>query len=70
MRRGRGREFEVVALEHGESWLLAPVIAGMCRYESLLDGSVGLFDIARMNDALAARAENEWRMREAARRER
>lgn len=47
------------------SWLLAPALAGMCKYESLLDGTLGLIDIAIMNDALAARAENERRAYEA-----
>lgn len=42
-------------------WLLAPVLAGMCKYESLKDGALNLHDIARMNDALAVRAENERR---------
>ncbi|WP_302052232.1 DUF6889 family protein [Burkholderia glumae] len=31
----------------------------MCRYESLLDGTLGLADIALMNDSLAVRADNE-----------
>ncbi len=34
-------------------------MAGMCRYESLLDGTLGLHDIALMNDALAVKADNE-----------
>jgi len=38
---------------------MAPVRAGMCRYESLRDGSIDLADIARMNDALACEADNE-----------
>lgn len=46
----------------GEDWLLRPVIEGMCRYESLLDGSVDLGDIARMNDALDVKQENERRI--------
>ena len=50
-----------------EDWLLAPVLAGMIRYDSLLDGSVDLFDIARMNEALAVQSENRWRAGEAAR---
>ncbi|WP_425129219.1 DUF6889 family protein [Burkholderia gladioli] len=35
----------------------------MCRYESLLDGTLGLADIALMNDSLAVRADNDaaWR---------
>lgn len=38
---------------------MAPVIAGMCRYESLVDGTLGLEDIALMNDALQVRADNQ-----------
>lgn len=49
----------------GEDWLLRPVIAGMCRYESLLDGTLDLADLALMNDALDVRAENERRARDA-----
>jgi hypothetical protein len=37
----------------------------MCRYESLLDGTLGLEDIALMNDALAVKADNEVIAREA-----
>ncbi|WP_423196794.1 NTP pyrophosphohydrolase MazG putative catalytic core domain-containing protein [Cupriavidus sp. H19C3] len=46
-------------LPGGEDWLLAPVAEGMCKYESLLDGTLGLEDIALMNDALAVRADNQ-----------
>jgi len=35
---------------------------GMCRYESLLDGTLTLEDIARMNDALDVRSENQDRL--------
>jgi len=52
-------------LPGGEDWLLAPVIAGMCRYESLKDGTLDLADIALMNDALAVKADNELRARRA-----
>lgn len=48
-----------------EDWLLRPVVEGMCRYESLKDGTVDLADIAKMNDALDVRAENERRYRKA-----
>ncbi|MGD1324979.1 DUF6889 family protein [Pandoraea pnomenusa] len=30
----------------------------MCKYESLLDGVLGLHDVALMNDALSVRADN------------
>lgn len=51
-------------------WLLRPVIAGMCRYESLVDGTLTMVDISIMNDALDVRADNEYLADEAAERER
>lgn len=48
-----------------EDWLMRPVIDGMCRYESLRDCTVDLEDLAKMNDALDVRAENENRYRKA-----
>ncbi|WP_406569088.1 DUF6889 family protein [Burkholderia cenocepacia] len=32
---------------------------GWCKYESLLDGTLGLDDVALMNDAIAVQADNE-----------
>ncbi|MFJ7312518.1 DUF6889 family protein [Pseudomonas sp. NPDC098747] len=46
----------------GEDWLLLPVHEGMCRYESLKDGTLDLADIAKMNDSLLVRAENKHRV--------
>lgn len=37
----------------------------MCKYESLLDGTLDLADIALMNDCLLVRAENKARLRAA-----
>ena len=48
-----------------EDWLLRPVLHGMCKYESLIDGTLGIADIARMNDALDVKEENEARARRA-----
>ena len=45
----------------GEDWLLRPVVRGMCRYESLKDGTLDLADVAMMNDALNVQDENERR---------
>lgn len=50
----------------GEDWLLRPVVKGMCRYESLKDGTLSLADLALMNDVLDVQAENERRYLEAA----
>ena len=46
----------------GEDWLMQPVLAGMCRYESLINGALDLVDFARMNDALAVTNENNARV--------
>lgn len=45
-------------------WLMRPVLEGMCRYESLLDGTISLEDIAIMNEALDVRAENTYRLQQ------
>jgi hypothetical protein len=46
-----------------EDWLLRPVLRGMCKYESLLDGRLGLADISRMNEALDVEAHNQQLLR-------
>lgn len=48
-----------------EDWIMRPVIEGLCRYESLMDCTLDLEDIGRMNDALDVKSENEMRMRKA-----
>lgn len=46
----------------GEDWLLRPVLRGMCKMESLLDGKIRLIHIAKMNEALDVEAENQRRL--------
>jgi hypothetical protein len=41
---------------------------GMCKYESLIDGTLGLEDLALLNDALDVRAANEEILRQQAER--
>lgn len=48
-----------------DDWLLRPVIEGLCQYESLINGTLDLADLALMNEALDVRAENEARIQEA-----
>jgi hypothetical protein len=38
---------------------LRPIVHGMCRFESLKDGTLDLADIALMNDALTVVARNK-----------
>jgi len=44
---------------------MRPVVEGLCKYESLLDGTLDLEDIARMNDAISVKYENQERLRKA-----
>jgi len=46
-------------------FLMQPVLRGMCKYESIKDGTLDLADFALMNDAIAVETENAWRAREA-----
>lgn len=41
---------------------MRPIIRGLCRYESALDGTLSLVDFARMNDALNVFDENDRRL--------
>lgn len=48
-------------MNDGEDWLMRPVHEGMCKYESLLDGTLDLEDLQTMHDALDVKQENERR---------
>ncbi|WP_408509693.1 DUF6889 family protein [Paraburkholderia sediminicola] len=43
---------------------------GLCKYESLIDGTLCLEDLAILNDAIAVRAANEEILRQQAERDR
>lgn len=49
---------------------MRPVLEGLIRYESLLDGALGLWDLAELNEALDAKFENQRRIDEALREKR
>ena len=48
---------------------MRPVLKGMCRMESLFDGTIDLWQLALMNQAIDCDLENQWRMTEAAKKE-
>jgi hypothetical protein len=48
----------------GEDWLYRPAVRGMCKMESLLDGTLSLADVADANEALDVVDENEYRLQE------
>jgi uncharacterized small protein (DUF1192 family) len=43
---------------------MRPVMRGFCRYESLIDGTLSLFDVAELNDAIDVLDENNHRVRQ------
>ncbi|EOY67311.1 hypothetical protein H253_5040 [Klebsiella pneumoniae KP-7] len=49
-------------MPEGEDFLMRPVDAGLIHYTDLKDGSVDLADIARMNDWIDLKADNENRI--------
>lgn len=48
-----------------EDWVMRPVVEGLCKYESIIDGTLDLEDIARLNDAIDVKYENQARYRRA-----
>lgn len=54
-------------MSDGTDWLLRPVSRGVCRYESLKDGSLNLEDLSRLNEMLDVEDENLRRYQKHAR---
>jgi hypothetical protein len=50
-----------VQMAEQRDWELRPCGAGMHKYESLLDGTLDICDVADMNEWLDVKAENEAR---------
>jgi hypothetical protein len=57
-----------VRLPEDLDYMMGPVDAGMCKFESLIDGTLDLSHVDLMNDTLRAKSENETRAHEAMRR--
>ena len=49
-------------MPEGMDFIMRPVLRGLCKYESLLNGTVRMVDLARMNDAINVYDENEARL--------
>ena len=54
-----------MSMPDDEDYLMRPVLRGMCRLESLIDGTLDLEHIAWANEAIDIQDENERRWREA-----
>ena len=52
-------------MQGGEDYLLRPVLRGLIKYESLIDGTLGLEDIALLHEALDVDSENRYRAQKA-----
>lgn len=52
-------------LPGGLSWIMLPVVRGLCALRELQDGTYDIADVALMNDALEVEAENAARARAA-----
>jgi hypothetical protein len=59
-----------LSIPDGGNFLARPVLNGLCKYESLIDGTLGLDDLAEMNEWLDVRDENDARAEEAHRQHR
>lgn len=51
-------------MPNGTDFLMRPVLRQVCRYESLLDGTLTLCDVGDLNDALNVFDENQRRLTE------
>jgi hypothetical protein len=51
-------------MNDGEDWLMRPVLEGLCKYESLLDGTLSLEDLQMMHESLDVKYENDRRYME------
>jgi hypothetical protein len=55
-------DIEFARMSNEEDFLYRPVLEGMMPEAALYDGSVSLYRIFLMNEALDVRAENEYRL--------
>ena len=63
---GRRTDFDPVMLPNDMDWFWRPMMRGLCRYESLVDGTMHIEDVATMNAVLDAADENQHRAVKAA----
>lgn len=52
-------------MSNQEDWLWRPVRAGLCKAESVLDGTLSINDIATLNEVLDVEQENKLRILDA-----
>jgi hypothetical protein len=59
---GASPKIRLVEFRDGEEYIWRPILRGLCKYESAIDGTLDLVDFARMNDALNVFDENARRL--------
>jgi hypothetical protein len=57
--RPDGLNIKYVSMSDELDWVMRPVVQGMCKYESLKDGTLRLYDISIMNEALDVEFKNK-----------
>lgn len=55
-------------MEDGLSFVMRPVLAKLIKYESLIDGTLGLEDILILHEAMDVDNENRYRAEQAVKR--
>jgi hypothetical protein len=58
-------DYNVVSLPNGRDWIMRPVLSRHIKFSELFDGTYDLCQIAELNEALEADAENQFRAHEA-----
>lgn len=59
---GRTSNVQLVELGEGKNFIMRPIMRGICKYESAIDGTLRLVDFAKMNEAMDVFDENERRL--------
>lgn len=62
---GGGGAVDYIGMIEGEDWLMRPVLRGLIKGESLIDGSVDLEFVAVLNEAIDVEDENRARFERA-----
>lgn len=62
---GGGGSVDYIGMIEGEDWLMRPVLRGLIKGESLIDGSVDLEFVSMLNEAIDVEDENRARFERA-----
>jgi hypothetical protein len=55
---------KLLSFGDGTDWALRPVMRGLIKYESLIDGTLDIYDLGVLNDAIDMEEENTRKIRD------